>query len=345
MKIAIVNTTVPFIYGGAEFLADSLQSKLIEYGHQALVIRIPFKWYPASNIVDHMLACRLIKLENIDRVIALKFPSYYVKHPNKVLWLLHQFRQAYDLWGTPYQDIPNTPEGLKIRETIIHADNIYLQEAKKIYTNSHVVSNRLKRFNGFNSEILYPPLIDPHLYSCQSYGDYIFYPSRISGGKRQDLVVESFKFTKTNVKLVIAGNADTPEDLTRIESLVDNNNLTDNVKILSKFISQEEKAHLFANALGCAYIPYDEDSYGYVTLESYQSRKPVITCTDSGGTSVVVKDGLTGYVVAPEPQAIAAAIDRLFINKNLTKSLGEAGYEHLMALNITWDNVIQRLTQ
>lgn len=345
MKIAIVNTCFPFIYGGAEFLADSLQSKLIEYGHQALVIKIPFKWYPASNIINHMLACRLMKLENIDRVIALKFPSYYVKHPNKVLWLLHQFRQAYDLWGTPYQDIPNTPEGLQIRETIIHSDNVCLSEAKKIYTNSHVVSSRLKKFNGFNSEILYPPLIDSHLYYCESYDNYIFYPSRISGGKRQHLVVESLKFTKTNVKLIIAGNADTSEDLTRLESMLNHNNLTDKVKLLSKFISQEEKAHLFAHALGCAYTPYDEDSYGYVTLESYQSKKPVITCTDSGGTSVVVKDGLTGYVVPPEPQAIASAMDRLFINKNLAKSLGEAGYEYIKELNITWDNVIQRLTQ
>ncbi len=37
---------------------------------------------------------------SIDLVIATKFPSYAVRHPNKVVWLLHQFRQAYELDGT-----------------------------------------------------------------------------------------------------------------------------------------------------------------------------------------------------------------------------------------------------
>src|SRR4051794_39882965 len=106
MKVAVVNNCVPFVNGGAEHLADALTSKLSEFGHQAILIRIPFSWEPPQKILECMLACRMLRMPNVDRVIALKFPAYYLPHPNKVLWLLHQFRQAYDLWNTEFQGIP-----------------------------------------------------------------------------------------------------------------------------------------------------------------------------------------------------------------------------------------------
>jgi len=94
--------------------------------------------------------------------------------------------------------------------------------------------------------------------------------------------------------------------------------------------------------LGCIVIPYDED-YGYVSLEAYHSRKPVITCNDSGGTLEIVEDGLNGFVISPDPQIIAEAMDKLYYNRALVKKMGEAGYEKLIAMNISWDNVVKKL--
>jgi glycosyltransferase involved in cell wall biosynthesis len=349
VKIAIVNNCVPFVYGGAEFLADSLRHKLLEYGHEAIVIKIPFTWDPPQKILENILLNRLIKLnQNVadidpDRVIALKFPVYYLKHPNKILWLLHQFRQVYDLWGTEY-GMPQTVENIRIREAIIRADNRYLPEAKKIFTNSNVVSGRLKRFNAIDSEVLYPPLMDAEKYHAKEYGDYIFYPSRIVLGKRQQDAIESMKYVKSGVKLVIAGHSERREWLSHLEALVRDNGLSDKVTIIGRWISQEEKIDLFAKALGAIYIPFDEDSYGYVSLEAYHSKKPVITCTDSGGTLEVVEDGKTGYVVSPEPQAIAEAMDRLYFNKTGAQQMGCNGLDKIMSMGISWDQVIKRLT-
>ncbi len=345
MKIAIVNTQVPFIYGGAEFLADSLAEKCREYGYAAEVIKLPFRWHPSQEIVEHMLAARLVRLGNVDQVIALKFPAYYVQHERKCLWLLHQFRQAYDLWGTAYQDIPNTPEGLRIRDAIVQADNVFLREAKRICTNSRVVSERLRKFNNIDSEVLYPPLMDAGRYRCGEFGGYIFYPSRITRGKRQHLAIESMRYVKSGVRLVVAGNPDTREELEYIESIVGRHHLEDRVQVIGRWISQEEKVELFANALGCLYIPYDEDSYGYVTLESYHSRKPVITCRDSGGTLEIVQDGVNGFVVPADAAHLAGAMDRLMEDRARAARLGAAGYETLLSMNISWDTVINRLVQ
>ena len=350
MKIAIVNNCVPFVYGGAEFLADTLNNKLLEYGHETMLIRIPFKWEPPQKILEHILLNRLIRINQpvyrieADRLIALKFPAYYIPHPNKVLWLLHQFRQAYDLWGTEY-GMAQTPENLQIRESIIQADNLYLREAKRIFTNSRVVSQRLKKFNDIDSEVLYPPLMDAEKYFCKDYNDYLFYPSRIVSGKRQQDAIESMKYTKSDVKLIIAGHSESRDWLKHLESMVRENGLSDKVKIIGRWISQEEKIELFSSALGSIYIPYDEDSYGYVSLEAYQSRKPVITCADSGGTLEVVEDGVTGYVVPPEPRALAEAMDKLYYDKKMAAQMGKNGYEKIISMKINWDNIIKRLTK
>jgi glycosyltransferase involved in cell wall biosynthesis len=344
MKIAVLNNCVPFVSGGAEHLATALDRKLREYGHESVLVRLPFSWHPPERILEHILACRCLRLAGIDRVIGLKFPAYYVPHPNKVLWLLHQFRQAYDLWGTPYQGLPNTPEGFAVRDAVIHSDNSFLSECKRIYTISPVSGERLKKFNGFEYTVLFHPLERTDHLVCRDYGDFIFFPSRITGGKRQHLVVESMKYVKTGVRLVIAGGPETPDDLKRLEATIGTHDLGGRVRLLPRFIAEEEKAELFSDCLACAYTPYDEDSYGYVTLEACHCRKAVVTCTDSGGTHLLVRDGVTGSIVPPEPEALAAAFDRLYADRRAARAMGEAGYELSSTLKITWDHVIESLT-
>jgi glycosyltransferase involved in cell wall biosynthesis len=344
MRIAVVNNWVPFLAGGAEHLAEALTSKLIEHGHEALLVRIPFQWNPPEKAIESLFACKLLCFDWFDRVIPLKFPVYSVDHPEKVLWLVHQFRQAYDFWGTPFQHIPDTAEGHGIRDVIVRSDNETFSRVRKIYTNSSVTSNRLKKFNGFDSEVLYPPLLKSEHFVSGESGDYLFYPSRINRTKRQYLAIEAMAHVETGVKLVIAGKPEAQEDLIELEGLIGRLNLRDRVTLIPRFISEAEKVDLMASALGCIYIPYDEDSYGYVTMEAYHARKPVITCDDSGGTSVLVTNEETGYSTPPDPWELARAMDRLYGNKTRARAMGDAGFQKMSELRISWERVIECLT-
>lgn len=345
MKILIVSTIVPFVIGGGELIVDWLDETLKKNGHETEVIKIPFhSYYP--KMLEQMLALRLLDLsDKADRLIAIRTPSYLIKHPNKVLWFIHHHRGAYDLWGTQYQDIPNTPEGLRIRNAFMKADNLAFSEAKKIFTNSKVVSDRLKKFNNVNAEVLYPPLIDSERYYCKEFGDYIFYPSRVVHHKRQYLAVEAMKYTKSDVKIVIAGAVEDSQYIKELKTVVKRDNLSDKVNIIGRWISDKEKIELFANSLGCTYIPFDEDSYGYVSLESYHSQKPVITCQDSGGTLEIVEDGINGFITSPTPEALAEAFDKLYTNRHMAKKMGLTGHDKLLSMNITVDNMVRRLTE
>src|SRR6267378_597548 len=102
MRIAVCAPQVPFERGGAEIFADDLVGELRGRGHEADLVTIPYKWYPGERVLSQAFLWRLLDLSEsdgrpIDLAIATKFPSYAVRHPNKVVWLLHQFRQAYDL--------------------------------------------------------------------------------------------------------------------------------------------------------------------------------------------------------------------------------------------------------
>lgn len=343
MRVIIASTIIPFVEGGGTFIVDWLEQKLKEYGHAVEVLKLPFhSFYP--EMLDQMLALRLLDVSaHADRLIAIRTPSYLLKHHTKVLWFIHHHRGAYDLWGTPYQDIPSTPEGRGYRNAILSADNIAFRESKKIFTNSHTVSQRLKTFNRVDSEVLYPPLLHPSHYRCDGYGEYILYVSRITHHKRQHLAVESMRFTKTPVKLVLAGQPDNDTELERLTSAVTKYKLGEKIEILSEWISEAKKADLFANCLAAIYMPLDEDSYGYPSLEAYHSNKAVITTCDAGGTLELIVDRENGFVTKPEPKAIAAVMDELYLNRETARTLGRAGRFRLNSLNINWDNVVTKL--
>jgi glycosyltransferase involved in cell wall biosynthesis len=344
MKIAIVNNAVPFVRGGAEHLADALRTKLLERGHRAMVVRIPFSWEPPCRIVDHMLACRLLRVPDVDRVIALKFPAYYVQHESKYIWLLHQFRQAYDLWGTPLQGLPDNAEGREVRDMIIQSDSTYLLEASKMFANSKVTSGRLRKYNGLESEVLHPPLLAPEQFSCREYGDYVLALGRVNQAKRQLLLVESMRYCRSGVKLIIAGRAETPQYAESVRRAIHGRGLQNKVQFIDRFIGENEKVDLLSRALAVAYIPYDEDSYGYVTLEAFLSQKAVVTCEDSGGILEFVEDKKTGLVRRPDVESLAEAMDQLYERKAIAQSLGEAARTHAQQLQINWDRVIRELT-
>jgi glycosyltransferase involved in cell wall biosynthesis len=219
-----------------------------------------------------------------------------------------------------------------------------LADAKRIYTISPLVGKRLKHFNGFESEVLFHPLEKSDHLFCSEYGEYLFCPSRVTGGKRQALIAKSMKFVKSAVRLIIAGQPETPADQQAVENAVREHRLESKVEFIPRFIDEDEKAELFAKSLGCIYAPYDEDSYGYVTLEAFHSYKPVITCSDSGGVRLLVRHDETGLVTEPVPEALAQAFDRLYEDRAYARRLGRAGYDLMMTLGINWETVVERLT-
>ena len=124
-------------------------------------------------------------------MIASKFPTYFVRHPNKVAWLIHQYRAAYELCGTPYSDFGHTESDVGLRDTLITLDTEMLGECRAIYSNARNTAARLAKFNGLAATALYhPPRLAPRL-TPGPYGDYVLSVGRIESVKRVDLIVRA----------------------------------------------------------------------------------------------------------------------------------------------------------
>src|ERR671924_730265 len=139
--VLVCEAQVPFVHGGAEILVRELVRELRARGHQADLVSVPFKWYPKEEILPHAAAWRLLDLSEsngrpVDVVIASKFPTYCVRHPRKVVWLVHQYRAAYELCGTPYSDFGNTESDVGLRDKLIRLDTEMLGECRAVFTNA-----------------------------------------------------------------------------------------------------------------------------------------------------------------------------------------------------------------
>jgi glycosyltransferase involved in cell wall biosynthesis len=347
MHIVIATTQVPFVFGGAEIHARSLQDALVDAGHRVETVAIPFKWYPPERMLDAMLACRLLDLteangRRIDLVIGLKFPAYLIPHPNKVLWILHQHRQAYELYeDQALSDMVHYGNAREVRDAIRRADTRLIPEARAVFTNSGNVSLRLKRYCGLESTPLYHPPKNPQVFRCEPAQNYFFCPGRINPAKRQHLAIDALALTAGDTGLIFCGESEDEKYYQGLQNLVEHSGLQSRVQFLGR-VSDKEKVELYARCLGVVYPPVDED-YGYVTLEAMLAQKPVLTCLDSGGPLEFVTNWETGVISKPLAYDLADGMRRLVEDPALAVALGQAGRQAYLAKNVTWDHVVETL--
>jgi glycosyltransferase involved in cell wall biosynthesis len=337
----VLESQTPFVHGGAEILARELLGALRGHGYEADLVSIPFRDTPRDELLAHAAAWRLIDVtraldRSIDAVVATKFPTYFVRHPAKVTWLVHQHRAAYELCGTPFSDFEHTERDVGLRKRLIDLDTAMLRECRGLFSIARTVSARLQKYNQLAATPLYHP---PRLAGSirpGPYGDYFLTVSRLEKVKRLDLAIEAMARSRGTTRLVIAGDG---SERAALAARIASRGLGDRVRLAGR-VDDAELIELLAGARALLFTPFEED-YGYVTLEAFLARKPVITTSDAGGPLEFVDDGVNGLVAQPEPDALAAAIARLASDAGEAARLGDAG--HARARVITWDGVVEQL--
>ena len=347
-RVLVLNVKVPFSHGGQDVLVATLAKELQKRGHESDVIALPYNPLPKQNLITQAAMWRALDLENvcgkeIDLVIATKFPSYYARHPRKSVWLVHQQRSIYELYGSQYSDIGDDPRDEAMRRMLTDGDLKVLGECAYRSSISRNVADRLSAFNGLSSEVLYPPLPLGNSYRCEKSEPYILSVGRICRIKRLDIMINALALTP-GLRLKIVGVPDEPDALVFFKNEIKKHDLDSRVDFLGR-VSDSELIELYARSMAVFYAPYNED-YGYVTLEAMASGKPVITAVDSGGTLEFVKDGYNGFITQPTPEAVAAAFNAMRQDRALAERIGSQGRDFIEKAGIAesgWDRVIERL--
>ena len=342
-RIVVCGVQTLYVRGGAEILVDTLAEQLRGRGHQVDVVNLPFTDVPRTQLLTSYLAWRSLNLrqihgEKVDLVIGTKWPSYAVSHPRKVVWLTHQHRQAYELYGTPWSDMHTRPSGRLFAWLVRRLDACSLGGAKALYSISSNTAERLQRFNGLRAQPLYPPPKLAGWLRCDAYEDFVLAVGRFEPIKRFSLILQAVAQAPQELRCVLAGDGLQRAEL---ERLADRLGIRDRVTFAGR-VSDDELIDLYARCLGVVYPPFDED-YGYVTVEAFLSRKPVVTTSDSGGVLEFLEDGVNGLVAEPTPPSLGAALTALWERRAAAPGMGEAGYQRVR--DISWDRVLDALTE
>lgn len=347
--ILVLGVKVPFTRGGQETLMRSLVSELERRGHEVDVIELPFRCPPKEGLLNQVAWWRSLDLQSfigkqVDLVIATKFPSYFARHPRKSLWLVHQHRPLYDLYGGPYSDFSDDPRDEALRRMLHVADDAALRECAFVSGISRNVVQRLERYNGVQGEVLYPPLPLGSRYRNEESKDYLLYVGRICGIKRVDLMLKAMPIVHHFMKFKIVGSPDEPGIMEYLKNEVDKHHLWDRVEFVGR-VDDERLIELYAQASAVYYAPHNED-YGYVTLEAMASGKPVITAHDSGGVLEFVRHGENGVVLEPSIHALGHGVNELLADRERMQRMGAQGradLEELGVFDAGWEKVVDGL--
>jgi len=342
-RIAVVTSSPPMAEGGHLVIARELAGALRDSGHDASIVVTPqnrFGRQASAYVATWLTDVSSSEGKPIDQVISLRYPSYAVRHPRHVCWLNHTMREYYDLWDRFSAHL--SPQGRvkeRVRRTLIHAADRYLltRNVTTLFMQSRTIQQRLAMWPELRSTVLYPPA-PRRAYRCDRYTGPFLFISRLTPLKRADLVLRALAVADKLATLEIVGDG---EERTALATLASDLGVADRVVFAGR-LSDDETLDRLARCRAVVFPPRQED-YGFVTVEAFAARKPVITCRDSGGPAELVRDGVNGFVCEATPEALAAAMTTLTGDGALAERLGSAAFETGSAL--TWPETIKQLVQ
>lgn len=174
----------------------------------------------------------------------------------------------------------------------------------------------------------------------ETFEPYFFLPGRIMWTKNLELGIEAFKLlrqkTGVDYELVIGGMVDAKSQpyLAKLKALAQGERIR-----FETDLTDAQMANLYARCYGVLFTAFNEDQ-GLTPLEGGMHGKPVVA-VNRGGPTEILRDGVSGLLVPPDPESFATAMQRLIENPALARSLGLGGAERCKLF--TWEAFVESL--
>jgi len=185
-------------------------------------------------------------------------------------------------------------------------DRVSADRVDQFVAISRVVAERIRKFYGRESTIIYPPVptgefrpwsAEERAGAAREGRDAYLVVSRLAPYKRIDVAVEAFNQLRR--PLVVIGDG---RDMGRLRRMAG-----PTIRFLGRVSDGEVRAWL---ATCRALIWPGEEDFGLVPVEALASGRPVVAY-GAGGVLEIVEEGVSGVFFTPQvPEALAAAVLR-----------------------------------
>ena len=207
------------------------------------------------------------------------------------------------LWGQNeylVYEIPSRWARIALKPLLEILRWVDLQSAKKIgvyLANSSCVAERVQRYYGRKAYVVFPPVDVARFRVSSVSGDYYVILSRLVGYKKIDVVIEAFRKSGRNLRIIGGG-----PDERRLAKLA-----PANVSLLGRLPDEEVVRQL--SGAKAVIFPGEED-FGIVPIEANACGKPVVAFR-AGGALDTIAEGLNGvFFEFQTPDSIVDAVER-----------------------------------
>lgn len=206
-------------------------------------------------------------------------------------------------------DVPFTRYFIKQCDSFITLSQEVLDDLKKITAQPAVFSPH-PVYDSFGEAV--PRAEAIKVLGLEDDKKYLLFFGFIRGYKGLDLLLAAMAdpriVARKDIRLVIAGEF--YEDRKKYDDLITQYQLQDKLELATDFIPNEKVKYYFS-AADLVVQPYHTATQSGISQMAYHFEKPMVV-TNVGGLPEIVPDGKAGFVVAPEPAAIADGILRFF---------------------------------
>lgn len=338
MKIIIVGTSHPY-RGGIAAFTDRLATEFVKEGVDIEVVTFKLQYpsflFPGKtqysdakapegfsierkvnsiNLLNWIIVGKEIRKKNPDIVIFTYWMSFFAPCFGKIARVIKRNRKTKCI-GLIHNMIPHEkslldklfpPYFVKAMDGFVALSKSVLDDVKSLDN-----QNKPKCFVPHPLYDHFGEIVDrseaiKHLNLAPNYRYFLFF-GLVRAYKGLDILIDAFADSRLRnypVKLIVAGEFyDDPKPY--LEQ-VDNYDLKDLVIIQNQYISDDNVKYYF-NAADMVVQPYKSATQSGVTQIAYHFEKPMLV-TNVGGLGEIIPNGKVGYVVDPEPNAIADAL-------------------------------------
>jgi glycosyltransferase involved in cell wall biosynthesis len=340
MKILVAHVIQPGFSGGAEYLVKNLLIELRVRGHEVEYVEFPLNLSSLSNIPLLCHAFEKIEIQNADLVICTKFPATLIKHKNKVIWLIHHFKNI----DPEVFDRLNSIDNNYLHDFIVNKQVKAIKESSKSFVISSHIQNQIIDKLGVKIDVLRTPVSVNQTKSQAFDGNYIFCGGRINSQKRQDLLIKALSLSKQDYKLQIIGLSEDQNYFSYLVSLIKQHKLQDRVLLENRFLNDLEFKNLIDFSSLCVYIPYNEDNFSIFAGMACLSNKLVITASDSGEVATFISQVDSRLVSENNPTDLSRKLDFAISELKSSPLLLKKQLEiYNSQYFVNWDTVISEL--
>jgi glycosyltransferase involved in cell wall biosynthesis len=367
-KVIIIGPAHP-LRGGLATFNHRLAKEFIAMGHDCSIISFSLQYpeflFPGKTQYSNEPAPERIKIESkinsINPLNWIKIGNQLKKEKANVIVVRYWLPLMGPALGTILRQVRKN----KHTKIICIADNIiphekrpgdvaftkyFLKSCDGFITMSEKVMSDLKKFEATKpAQLVQHPLYDNFgdIISKETAREHLSLPPNekiilffgfIRKYKGLDLLLQAIPKLKTkiqNFKLLIAGEF--YEDEKPYHNLIEQLEIKDNLILRTQFISDSEVKYYLC-AADVLIQPYKNATQSGVTPLAYYFEKPMVV-TNVGGLPALVPDGKCGIVADPNPDSIAAAIEKFY-------QLGENHFiPHLRSekTKYSWNNIVNAI--